>query len=158
MIIYFVINTTIVAINWLIINCLVTNATYVVINWLITNTTYAVIKTWSPCWLPVCSVRAFISGLTGFAHAEISFVAIVEIDFLLYMLDIAELPMSDSSFCSFAFGLRLYWFLNWFSFPCSYETFSPTFFFRRCSGSVMLMKSLILLDGLPFDICLVLSR
>ena len=67
--------------------------------------------------------------------------------------------MSDSSFCSFAFNLRLYYFLDFFSFLCSYEPLSPTFFFSPflCSGSMMHMESLILLGGLPFDVCLVLS-
>ena len=90
------------------------------------------------------------------AHTQISFVSIADAEFLLDIIDIAEFLMSDSSFCSFAFDLRLYCFLDWFSFLCSYEPLFPTFFFSpfHCSGSVMHMESLILLGGhLMFVLC-----
>ena len=48
---------------------LATNTTLVVINCLIIMRTMVLLSLLS-CWLPVCSVAAFISGLTGSAHTD----------------------------------------------------------------------------------------
>ena len=100
MIICLATNTTVV-----VINCLVTNTTHEVINCLITNNNHGVIIAITILYTNLFSKRFYI-GLTALAHTEISFVSIVEVGFL-DILDVAELPMFDSSFYSFAFDLRL---------------------------------------------------